>query len=240
MEKKDKRNNKKMLARSIGVGAGTAIGTQQAKKHLAKALRESNRKNQLPTSEEWVNMKKLFKKIDDAGYNILKTNKENQTGIDPVNKNIQFNVTKDGPAAIAHELGHAEIGNKSPIPDKYKIKIRKLNKKMNKINPAIAGTGIGTHMLTKNQNPELAKKIRNATLLSTGLSSLPMLANEGLASLKGAKHLKELGALDSNAKKELTKYFGTYGSTLLPFAASAGYFGYDALKNRKRENEGRK
>lgn len=228
-EKKEKNKNllKKVL-KGTAVGTGVGVGGSKLSDEIVSTLNKKTNTDLGKGREQ--TLKKLINKAKEKGFDVKKNN---YSAYSPGLNKIKYN-PKDGPAGFAHELGHAEITNKLPFSNKNVGKANKIAEDFSrKFSPIAAGAGVGTHMAIKDKNPELAKKVRNATLLSTGLSTLPPLANEAAASIKGIKSLKSLNSLKKNDIKQLGKAFGTHASNLAPLLASGAYFAYDKHKNNR-------
>lgn len=112
------------------------------------------------------------------------------------------------PAALAHELGHAEIA---------KSRLGRLvqNKATNAVGTLSPYIGVGTGALTGYSDN---KNVQRAGVLAPLLAAAPQLAYEGGASLHALRSLRRAGA----SRKEMLRAAGTLAPAFGTYAANAG------------------
>ncbi len=214
--------------RAAGVAGGSALAVSgPAQSGLRKLLPDVS----FPKRDS-KQLKKIKDLIEDKGVymdDVSGTDMHDATAIPEANAIFHKDI---GSAGLAHELGHIDFDNKKPFNNPIKSSTR--DKITKTVGPLAAGTGILGHQITKEDNPELAKNIARGTLATTALTSLPKFLDEAAASGIGLKHLHDTGGIKKEHLKDLGKGLASYAPRTLPFLASAGYFGYDALKRRRQ------
>lgn len=241
----DKEESKKKKGlKALGLGATGGVVADKAQTGTNRFFNKQH--NKLTANPDWrKNIKdnnKIMRKIKDKHKNISFNTDSNRAAFNPLLNKIEFDNAHDGAETLAHEYGHYLNKTKSKAGETLQT-MGGLGTMTRKINPFIAGAGIGTHKYLKDKDPEKAKKVRLGTLLGTGLSVAPTLIEEGMATKKGINFLKKNKMYNKNHGKVLGNAWGTYASGAAPFLASAGYFGYDALKDKLKagkDNESKK
>jgi hypothetical protein len=150
-------------------------------------------------------------------------------GQDPKKPFIAVGSGLKSPGILAHEIGHAQLDNSRlgrMIQNKGTILAGKL--------APVAGLGLG-YAAGRSDN----EKAQTLGALSGGLMSIPQLAYEGAASLKGYKNLKRLGANPAQlraARRSLLPAFGTYAGGAIA-STGAGYLGRAMGRSDKEDAE---
>lgn len=142
---------------------------------------------------------KIFSKMEKMQYNAMGIPEE------VVERGMKHGVSVapggTGAHIAAHELGHG------------KFRQGRVGKTLSNLRmPGSLAGGIGASMLAANTDPDsTASKI---SPLIGAAGSVPILADEGYASVKGYKTMKRMGynkAALKTGRRQLAKAFGTYG-----------------------------
>jgi hypothetical protein len=241
----DKEEGKKKKGlKALGVGGGLGLAANKAQ---TASNRYFNRQHDKLTSGADLRKNldlntELMKKIKNKHKDISFNPKVDSGSFNGLLNKINFHEIGDGPETLAHEYGHYLNKTKSKVGKTLQT-LGGVGNLARTANPLIAGAGVGAHKYLKDKDPEKAKKVRLGTLLGTGLSAAPTLIEEGMATRKGIDFLKKNKMYNKNHGKILGNAWGTYASGAAPFLASAGYFGYDALKDKlkaRKQDESKK
>jgi hypothetical protein len=172
---------------------GTVAGSRLAKKLLVKSLVSDIEKGDYPSLSK-RNIKKLV--------DILKIEKplkiEHTTLVphyDPFSHTVRLSpIFKNPPEVIAHELGHASAGT--------------LRRALLFNLPIAKSLQIAAPFIALVEDPDSNLSKYAPTIAAAG--TVPVLAEEAIASIKGYKALKQLGKIPPGAVGRLSKAFGTY------------------------------
>lgn len=134
---------------------------------------------------------------------------------------------RQGPEVLAHELGHATAGKLRRATTLHPVarnawaaaQIPAI------LLPLIALNGMGDPSFTTKEEMESRARFLNGIGIATGALSAPVLAEEGIATIKGLKYLQRAGASPARLVKatgRLGVAFSTYAAApMLPFLAAA-------------------
>lgn len=137
------------------------------------------------------------------------------------------------PETVGHELGHAfnhkAIG-KAYGPLTYL-----------RLAPAALPLGVYKYIKHRDTDDKKAKAWMGAGLGAAGIGTAAILADEGIASARSMKMMKDMKlpkAVIRAGRKNLGTAFGNYALMFgLPLAATAGLYAYDRSRIRKQRNE---
>lgn len=142
-------------------------------------------------------------------------------------------------AIMAHEFGHVDA-YKNKYPKVLGKKLTKLVRPLATFGPTAVALGIGGTVASRSdKDTKTDKFLRENAGAITAASSVPLLADEAYASIKGTKMLKKLepGYSKAKALKTLLPAFGTYALGAVPAIAFAHYQAESAKKTRKPKKE---
>lgn len=139
----------------------------------------------------------------------------------PKKINPVIKITPDDPiATMAHELGHSHYSKNKTFPDKFHtvggaVSESLIKSKPMKYNRGTVGFMLGVNSVHKDEDGKIKVKKKDALLsgLYGASHGLPIVISEAMATRKGGKILKEIGAskeLQKHYKKQLTRALGTY------------------------------
>lgn len=272
-KEEDSNNKKDKIKSALAISSGGAailgadrLSTRIIKKQnekldksdsLIKSLKESPKINE-----------KLKQKAKDWG---IKVSENGYNGYNPAVDEILIEKASRNPAAVAHELGHAAMSKKGRSKDiigkAAHLKIadggrelamlskgaeiegkERLSKGLKHATNAtffLLGAEKGKSAADKEENGDKrgARKSISRGIIESALITAPMLIQEGAASRKGLKLLKESGAskeLIKESKRNMKHAFGTYaGLATKPTLITAGGtgVGYGVEKLRLKKNK---
>lgn len=270
--KKDK--IKSALAISSGGAAilgADKLSTRIIQRHNKK-LEESNNKINAIKGNEKIN-ERLKQKAKDWKVNILEGNDFGYDSSSDSMMLDKSNRYRKNPAALSHELGHAAMSkrgrSKDIIGKAAHLKIadggrglamlsngaeiegkERLSKGLKHATNAtffLLGAEKGKSAAEKEESGDKkgARKSISRGVIESALVTAPMLIQEGAASRKGLKLLKESGAskeLIKESKRNMKHAFGTYAGlatkpTLITAGGTGIGYGVEKLRPKKNKNK---
>lgn len=240
---KEEDSKVKDVAKGGAIAGGVGYGLKKTQDKSKKYFYNKVLDHELDNINNWRNNekanKKIISKIKDLG---TKVGDDKPGAFYDLSKDKINYTMADGPEGLAHELGHAINFKKGKVKGFTRAGLLSLGN-MNKSDiatSAIGGSGVAGYRHYKDKDKKKAKTIRNLTLAGTGLMSLPLIYEEGKATQRGLNALKDVGEYTKGRRNHLLNALGTYGSKAIPFAATAGYFGADALKDKWKKRKEKK
>ena len=195
----------------ILAGIGSTVGLNRLQKYLL----EKGFKDEIDNKRIDENhlAKKLRKKANELGIKLVDNSGARNGGnfFRSSEKSIYLDkLGRLSPSTIAHELGHAEIESKKSLLrylQRSKYKYNQSSTGMKTVHP-LAGFAAGYHNSElRDEGKEENKALKWGTRLAPAILSIPMLAVEGGASLKGLRLLKNSG-YGKDALKNSRKLLG--------------------------------